>query len=338
MVETPKHNNIEKVNEQWASEEAPKNSVHKKTIGEKIFNSIAYIGIADIAVFLSGIVVGYLFKFSSQTIPGSKALTGEKVSFNQGWKGLINKVAGKDASLGKKSMVDSVLMTTALMVPGNLALLPIKALESKKKQLVRHWNEKYGSPGTDTHPSDAQIGDWKIDAEPKQTWASLLPSRLIAWGAVFFTFVSAEKFFGNQMENFSNKTSNVFIKGAEKLDKNLSEKNRFRAEKFGKVAVLDFLATAAAAVILFVSSKFFAKATKENKKNRHEKIQTHTPDYVRKATPTVEVKPELETDTKIMPKKPQKAAIEPRNASYVEENTKRLAEAEQSTTQTQVGV
>ena len=52
---------------------------------------------------------------------------------------------------------------------------------------------------------------------------------------------------------------------------------------------------------------------------------------------SVEVKTAVKAEANIMPRKPHSDNVQPREASYAEENTKRIVAAEESLTPTQVG-
>ncbi len=261
----------------WAADPEAAGFKPKKTIGEKIFDAVAYIGIGDIAVLIASIGTGYLLKHSNRTIPGSKLINEDGVSFSKAWTNMIDKVAGfsvfKNVSDRKtlNKRLDDALLTTALVIPGNLALLPIKWMESRKKAIVHKLNEKYGDPATENQLSDVELGDRKIERESSQSWGSLIKGRVIAWGIVFSSLTLVDKMSPTLIPNSMQKTGELFESAAEKTAQKfgteLSDKNRFRAQKFGEVGLIDFFATAAAVSILYVSSKIFARKSDDKQES-----------------------------------------------------------------------
>jgi hypothetical protein len=146
-------------------------------------------------------------------------------------------------------------MTSVLMVPGNLGLIPIKAMENNKPELVEKFNKMLGDKSADA----------SVENDSKQTWGSLVKSRLAAWLAVFTGFRVAATVIGNEKfgqfensfsENIVCKTLGkpTHIPGMEKIAAN--ETKLFR---YGKIAALDVFATAAATILLYMGTRFFAK-------------------------------------------------------------------------------
>ncbi|MDG1287281.1 MAG: hypothetical protein P8P30_06910 [Rickettsiales bacterium] len=341
---------------EWAVKAEDAGYTPKKTIGEKIFDRIAYIGIGDVLVFIASVGLAYGLKYSSRKIPGMKDTT-----WAQGWENVGAKITNffkLDTQINKKTgkqnrvngNVENALMTTALMMPGNLALAPIRWMERRKTGLVKNYNEKYGAPAKGETPSDTEIGEWNTKSEAMQSWSSLLKGRVVAWLVVFSSLTTLDKLRPKALPNFMNKTGILFEDAAAKL--NLADKpkpgvdrgpdatrskNNKRAYFFGEIASIDFFADIAAIAILYVGSKFFAKRSAENTSPSPKATPSHISDDVQAPAASVEVKTAVKAEANIMPRKPHSDNVQPREASYAEENTKRIVAAEESLTPTQVG-
>lgn len=205
--------------------------------GERIFDWLTYGGIGFLGVFAAGIPFAYWAKY------------GKGANMFHGSSQYLQKMG-----MGAKSAEDAV-MTSVLMQPGNLALIPIKIMENNKPHIVDKINDMLGEKSSDA----------SVEQDPKQTWGSLIKGRLAAWLAVFMGFRGAALAVGDK--NFS-KFENAFaeyvvcwplgkpthIPGMAKIVEN--ETKLFR---YGKIASLDVFATAAATTLLYMASRFFAK-------------------------------------------------------------------------------
>ncbi len=146
-------------------------------------------------------------------------------------------------------------MTSVLMQPGNLGLLPIKAMENHKPELVEKFNNMLGDKSSDA----------SVDKDPKQTWSSLVKSRAAAWLAVFAGFRGAGMIIGEEkFEKFANSFSeNIVCKpfGKATHTPGLAKivANETKWFRYGKIAALDVFATAAATTLLYMGTKFFSK-------------------------------------------------------------------------------
>jgi len=211
------------------------------TTGEKWFHRITYTGLAEGATFVSSVVFAYLAKFSRIKFPGSNDSWSEK------WQQWGEKVGEK------------TLMTTALMMGGNLFIIPIRAMEAHKREIVHFFNEKFGKEG------EVEKGDQQVQNEPPQSWGSLLKGRVLAWLTVFTTLTAASKFIGPQMGKFEEKTGDLFVKAGKAVKPDLGERQEFRLRKAGELSAIDLFATLAASAIMQASSKVFARNSQGKK-------------------------------------------------------------------------
>ena len=217
-----------------AEKDALKTHISK---GEKLFNWITYAGVAGLGTFLATIPVTYWIKYKD----GSKTLEkGTDFLIHQG----MSRAAATDA-----------MMTTATMQGGNLTIIPVKIMENYKPAIVEKFNDMLGD----------KSGDASIDNEPRQSWGSLIKSRLTAWVPVFAGFRGTAMLLGNdKLQKFEKKfAENIFckpfgqpthIEGLAKI-----EKNETAIFRYGRMAALDIFATTAATTILFAASRMFAK-------------------------------------------------------------------------------
>lgn len=217
-----------------AEAKAKKTSTSK---GEKLFDLLTYGGIGFLGVFAAGIPLGYWAKYG-------------------GGSGMFKRTAQSLEKSGlSKHAAEDFVMTSVLMQPGNLGLIPIKAMENHKPELVEKFNNMLGDKSSDA----------SIDNDPKQTWISLAKSRAVAWLAVFTGFRGAGMIIGEEkFEKFSNSfAENIVCKplGKPTHTPGLAKiaANETKLFRYGKIAALDVFATAAATALLYAGTKFFSK-------------------------------------------------------------------------------
>ncbi len=170
-----------------------------RTVGEKIFDRRTYERWGLWFTLVASVAVAWLFKNSEAKVPFRDE------SFKDMWKGWVDGYANKswvkglaESPIGKvlcgvlpkekadpKLMAENMLMTSALMMGGNIAIIPIKFRESHKKELVQQYNQEFG----DAH--DVAQGNANVNAEAKQSWGSLLLGRAAAWAVVFTSLTAA---------------------------------------------------------------------------------------------------------------------------------------------------
>ncbi|MBV8939500.1 MAG: hypothetical protein JO089_06645 [Alphaproteobacteria bacterium] len=210
--------------------------------GEKLFDWLTYGGFAGVATFLLSLPLGYWARYSP---------SGEQA---------IRWTAGH---LGKAGLslhaAEDVVMTTALMQGGNVALLGVKAMENRKPQLVTALNRHLGEKA-----DELAADEITVEKEPKQTWASLSKSRLIAWAAVFASLRGAAHVLGKErFDRFEEAFATHAVCGPLRRATHVNGKET-TLFKLGRIGATDGFATAAAAGLLYVGSRVFAEKIEED--------------------------------------------------------------------------
>lgn len=205
---------------------------------EQLFDWGTYGGIAGLGVFLGGIPITYWAKYGG----GAKLFVNAAHSLE---KMGMSKAAAEDA-----------VIITALMQAGNIAVWPVREVEKYKTQIVGKIGDAIGE----------KVNLDAVEHEPKQSWGSLIKSRLVAWGVVFASFRGAAALLGaEKFGEFESKFSEHIV--CKPLGKPThiagAETKLFR---MGKIAALDSFATAAAATLLYVGSRIFAKNEQEEER------------------------------------------------------------------------
>lgn len=351
---TPSVSPQEPQTQNWAVE----NKKLPKTTGEKIFNGIAYGGFAGVGTFVLSVVAAYLFKFSERAFPGFKRKP-DGTSWAEKWKQWGNGIASLPLIRNSKDPQkagETTLMTTALMMGGNILLFPIRWMEGSKKDIVHYFNEKFGKPG------EVEKGDAQVQNEPPQSWGSIIKARITAWLVVFTSLTVAGNIFErikrdpndiNAMGKFEQKLGNLFVSAAKTVKPDLSERNEFRARKLGELSAIDVFATVAASTLLYVTSKVFARQKAAHKTesaaahdiperplSKQELENDYVPvrSYERKETRTEPARDETETTGYSTTKKPihkrwqdellHQRDIEARDKSHASQRQKEKSEAE----------
>lgn len=211
-----------------AEKSAKKTSSSK---GERLFDWLTYGGIAGIGAFAMTIPTTYWAKYG-------------------GGAAMFKKMAAKLTRNGISShAAEDIVMTTALMQGGNLAIPPVKLMENYKPQIVEKFNQMLGD----------KSGEASVEMDPQQTWGSLIKSRITAWLAVYAGFRGGAALFGgDKLSAFETSFAENVICGPLGKPTHIAgqETKLFR---YGKIAALDLFATAAAASLLYLTSRFFAK-------------------------------------------------------------------------------
>lgn len=235
-----------------------------KSKGERAFDWAVYGGIAGVGTFIATVPLTYLFRHTA---------VGERYYFGivNGLHKAVEKVAPQ---LMSKKIAEDAVMTTALMMGGNAMLLPVGYAEKHKVTTVTGLNTILG----DNTPPD------QIEAQPQQTWGSLVKARLTAWGAVFAAIFGASSLFPKSFTTFEHEFAERACKALGKPTEVMKEGRMVPSRSFllGKISALDVFATAAAAVLLYVAGHSFARKREEKKHHtaRHHSALADLPDAV----------------------------------------------------------
>lgn len=247
-----------------------------KSKGERAFDWAVYGGIAGVGTFIATVPLTYLFR---HTTLGERYYMGIVNGLHKG----VAKVAPQ---LMSKKIAEDAVMTTALMMGGNAMLLPVGYAEKHKVTTVTGLNTILGD---DTPPD-------QIEAQPQQTWGSLVKARLTAWGAVFASIFTASALFPKSFTTFENEFAERACKALGKPTEVMKEGRMVPSRSFllGKISALDVFATAAAAILLYVAGHSFARKREEKKHHpaRHHSGLPGLPDAVETDTVTTHAGPE----------------------------------------------
>ena len=227
----------------------------KKSKGEALFDWGVYGGIAGVGTFLLTVPLTYLLKYGA----GAKAYDAIVEGIEKGLSRVLSPA-------NSKKITDEAVMTTTLMMGGNLMLIPVGKAEKHKTQIASGLNIIVG----DTTPPEA------IEQTPKQTWGSLIEGRGLAWLAVFTTLSGAgallPRTFTTFKQEFAERVCTLF-----KRPTHIMKHGRMVESPtylIGLISALDIFATAAAATLLYVGGHFFARK-QEERKLRHPSAAHH---------------------------------------------------------------
>lgn len=252
------------------------------TTGEKLYGAIKFIT-ADVFILAATAVLAYVARYGKDTYAGiPNYLKKFQDSFHT--KLLDNKILplGKSNKEWGERLAGAAASATILMHGGNAFIIPMKWFEDNKKKIVAYFNKNYGKDG------EEDIGNKRLQHEPKQTWGDVIKGRFSAWGLVFSAFVSFDFLLGKSKKNgdhdgmyyldqyeekFGRWLAGFTKSGKEiatypvrhELPSSLARNSTYR---FGKILALDFFATA----ISIMTWDFISKVSA--KKRREEHLET----------------------------------------------------------------
>ena len=241
-----------------------------KSKGEKVFDWLTYGGLAWVGAFIATVPFAHYLSF------------GKGQWLHKGFskwteKGINLLRSGRNNA----PVAEQVAMTTSLMMGGNAMLIPVGTAEHFKVPIVEKLNRLLG----DNTPPE------QIEKAPKQTWASLIEGRLVAWGAVFAAFWTANKLVPNTFATFKDEVGKLACKAMNKpVERSIAGKTvHSTTYRYGSLGALDFFAVTAAATLLYVGGHFFARkqAEKKTDKLEYRHVARHDMQVVTDETPTV---------------------------------------------------
>ena len=180
---------IEHVAEVPRSEEKPE---YDRTPGLKMLDVFLYPVLTNISVFGVSVAATYL-----TTRGGDRNAAGQLVygKFGKWFQDRGTWMTSKFKALGmSEKQADMWKMVTFSFLDGSAMAPVVKMLEDRREQIGRWLDEKMG-----TVPKD----DGVYEAEPKQSWLSLLGGRAVTLGIVLPTAMMLDK--GGLNEKFFNK-------------------------------------------------------------------------------------------------------------------------------------
>lgn len=243
-----------------------------KTKGETLFNRIVYGGLGF------GLVTGVSI-FTTWLLRDSKLLSSH---YSNLIKTVQNTFKGNrtGAALEKfNNSVDSAMTIGALFTGGTIAtVLPVKAMEDNKASIVKALDRRiYGADVVATNP-DIIAAHHELDIAPKQSWASVLVSRIVAFAGTFATWFvvggaidkgsiqagrSIDKFFRAKDSPVAKEIAHMQSISPREMHRKLNpEKPRIDAvdrvsTRLWNYVVQDGLYTALTSTLLFVSTRIF---------------------------------------------------------------------------------
>lgn len=166
------------------------------TAGEQRFNRLAYGGFAYLGVMAISIFTSWLLRDSHAFGPRYQKLVGAVQ------RGLRGSRSGE--ALAKfNQAVDSNMTIAAFFAGGTVAsAIPIKQMEDHKAEIVETFDRQiYGRERVETDPQILEAHA-RLRAAPKQTWLSVMTSRLAAFAVTFGTSL----LMGSQSSGFARLT------------------------------------------------------------------------------------------------------------------------------------
>jgi hypothetical protein len=211
------------------SQTVPDEQIKPKSRGERLFDWLVYGGIGGVGTFIITIPIAFWAKYGR----GAER-------FEQTTEWMIKKGLSEQRA-------EQVMNASATMQGGNVMVFPIKWAEDNKVALVTKLNDMLGEK-TDVAA---------LKSEDKQTWGSIVKARMLAWVTVFTGFeIAANTLGGKSLDNFEKGFAKIACDTLGK-ETHIGGKET-RAFKYGRIAALDVFATAAASVLLYFGSRFFA--------------------------------------------------------------------------------
>lgn len=222
-----------------------------KSRGDKVFDWFVYGGMNFVGTFVLTIPLAYW------------AMHGKGKPF-------FDKLGEGVKNLGlPPGAADKVVTTSALFLGGSVMVAPVRLAESMRTSIVSALNRNEKPLGASEEPY----------RHPPQTWGSLIKGRLLAWAAVFSSLQAIKWVgYGEALGKFEHRVAEKSMKLFKKQSYTLPaedvtalkalgtkealetlEHAETKAYKYGKLAALDVFATAAATMLLYVGSRFFAK-------------------------------------------------------------------------------
>lgn len=214
--------------------------------GGKIFDLLTYGGLAGVGVFLITIPIANLFMREDGPFHG----------FDQ-W---LRKSARKLGA--SENIANQFANTTHTMHGGNLILLPVAMMEKFRTPIVNALNRAFKDP---TDPKS-------VEDSPPQTLGSIVKGRIVAWLTVFSAFTGVSMAIGEK--RFEGLLDQAGNKLCEMLKKPVMEFNKkgvwahSKTYNIGRTGALDFLATASAATLLYITSHYFANSEARQRHRR----------------------------------------------------------------------
>ena len=235
----------------------PATFVEEKTkggvsFGEKAFNFLTYGVMGTAGTFVAS--VGVTFWAQRR-----HADTWKKVSDNISTP-LIKafNITDSRKQEGVRGTANDLLLSLALMMGGNLFVLPIGLMETNKQKIVHALNTKFSSE------KDTAKGDADVENQPMVKFGPLIKSRLIAWATVFVSIKAAKGLFPKGFNSFVEKGEHIAIKAMRNKGQTLEAEQLKDVKNIGGNSAIDIFATIACTSMLYLFSKAFSRKEAAN--------------------------------------------------------------------------
>lgn len=242
----------------------------KRTPGLKLFDVLLYPLLNNISVFALSVAATYLTARGGMKNKEGKAVYGKFGEFFQKrgeW--LTNKFEGMGMTHGQADMSKMVFFSFA---DGSVVAPAIKVLEDRREHIA-HWiDDKMG-----TKSDDLSV----YDAEPKQTWLSVLGGRLATVSIVVPTAVALEKTRVHGKNPLTGKTEvmnlnqKLFNNPGIELGQHAKSKGWFKKfsakhdmGEIARVSIFEAFYTSVCTAGLYITSRAFAR-------KHDEKVKSH---------------------------------------------------------------
>jgi hypothetical protein len=235
----------------------------KRTLGLKLFDTLVYPIFNNTSVFITSVVATYL------SIKGDKQNSAGTFVFGKVGRWFRDRSIGTDQLFQSwfKMSPDAAKNSRIVLwsfVDGTLLSLPVKWMENKRENVAKSIDAMLGTQPPDNTP---------YEAEPKQSWLSVIGGRITTAAIV----VSTALFFENTIvKNKENKEVNInekmFQGGADKIEKWIKNtpklqaffdkpkvKERIDVNSLAYVGIFEAVYTSICTAGLYVISRFFAR-------------------------------------------------------------------------------
>lgn len=219
-------------------EQKKKRSVGNKIYDFGVFGSVAFAGVSAMSA-----ITGYEASYGKNKYFDWMRTANTKIQ--SGVSDFLSKtVMKKSEPTHLKNVSKNITMTFVLGMGAHILMPLIKWMEDNRQKNAAKIDRALG-----TTPPDKDV----IANEVKQSWKSVFVGRMMSWGAAFVAVISIGPKAMEKMTNFfGEKGENVWMKLK-------PQSNQKIVRQWSNLIVFDAIGTAVTALVMFVSSRFFAK-------------------------------------------------------------------------------
>lgn len=219
-------------------EQKKKRSVGNKIYDFGVFGSVAFAGVSAMSA-----ITGYEAMYG--TNKKFDWLRTANTKIQNGVSNFLSKtVMKKSQPTHLESVSKNITMTFVLGMGAHILMPLIKWMEDNRQKNAAKIDTVLG-----TTPPDKDV----IANEVKQSWKSVFVGRMMSWGAAFTAVIAiGPKLMEKMTHFFGEKGENAWMKLK-------PQANQKTVRQWSNLIVFDAIGTAVTAVVMFVSSRFFAK-------------------------------------------------------------------------------